>query len=236
VASAPAQQDEVPRRFITFEGPEGAGKTTQIRRLAEALAALGETVQVTREPGGVPLAEALRRVLLHTPTLSRAAEALLFLAARAAHVEEGIRPALEEGKIVLCDRFHHSTLAYQGYGLGLEVEELRRLCAFAAGGLQPGLVLLLDLPVADGLLRRRTGQLSLSLDASGAPARPEAVNRIDNRAVEFHERVRRGFLAEAERDPERFRVIDARRSASEVHQQIARVVAAHLQLEAVAAR
>jgi dTMP kinase len=204
--------------FITFEGPEGSGKTTQIALLAQAIQAAGREVVATREPGGVPAAEAIREMVLGSD-LTPEAEALLFLAARAEHARIVIRPGLERGAVVLCDRFNDSTLAYQGYGLGLDLERLRDLCDFAAAGLRPDLTLLLDLPVEQGLARRfRTSaraleQMSLDLDVPG-----EQINNLDRRMLEFHRRVREGFLAEAAREPKRIAVIDAARPPKQVHQ------------------
>ena len=211
-----------PGMFITLEGPEGSGKSTQALMLTSELERRGYTVHRTREPGGVDFAERLREVVLQAPTDPRA-EALLFLAARAAHVEDGIRPALDRGEIVICDRFHHSTLAYQGYGLGLEVEELRRLCAFAGDGLDPEVVLLFDVPVSVGLARVQKGgfegiQLSLAMNVRGEEGAPERrVNKMEERPQEFHQRVRQGFLTEARLDPDRIRVIDASREIEEVY-------------------
>ncbi|MBI3911593.1 MAG: dTMP kinase [Armatimonadetes bacterium] len=210
--------------FITLEGPEGSGKSTQMERLRKALEDRGVAVLATREPGGVPVAERIREVVLHEPLAPRA-EALLFLAARAQHVEEVIRPALQAGKVVLCDRFHDSTLAYQGYGLGLDLEELRRICLFASDGLQPDLTLLLDVPVKVGLKRRGAwmNQPHLALGLAAAPGR-ETITRIDNRPIEFHERVRAGFLAEARRDPRRVRILNANRSPEAVHAEVCQLV------------
>src|SRR5688572_13717376 len=139
--------------FITFEGPEGGGKTTQIVLLAQSLRDLGREVVTTREPGGVAVAEEIRKLVLHGQ-IHPETEALLFLAARAEHARTVIRPALGRGAAVLCDRFNDSTLAYQGYGLGLDLDHLRSLCTFAATGLVPDLTLLLDLNPEIGLRRR----------------------------------------------------------------------------------
>ncbi|HHX39435.1 MAG TPA: dTMP kinase [Armatimonadetes bacterium] len=189
--------------FITFEGPEGAGKTTQAHLLGEELRRAGREVQLTREPGGDPLAESIR-ALLQNPelTLVPRAELLLFLAARAQHVERVIRPALEAGKVVLCDRFADSTVAYQSYGVGLPQESVHLLNRFATGGLEPDLTLLLDLDVSLGL--QRQGDWS----------------RMELRGVEFHRRVRAGFLALAKEHPERIRVLDASRPVPEVARDI----------------
>jgi len=189
--------------FITFEGPEGAGKTTQAHLLGEELRRVGHEVQVTREPGGDPLAESIR-ALLQNPELALVprAELLLFLAARAQHVERVIRPALEDGKIVLCDRFADSTVAYQSYGAGLLLESVHQLNHFATSGLEPDLTLLLDLDVSLGLQRQ------------------DDWNRMELRGVEFHRRVRAGFLALAKEHPERIRVLDASRPVPEVARDI----------------
>jgi dTMP kinase len=212
--------------FITFEGPEGAGKTTQIRLLTEALTGKQKVeVVTTREPGGVSAAEAIRELVLHSD-IAPETEALLFLAARAEHARRVIRPALERGAVVICDRFNDSTLAYQGYGLGLDLEQLRGLCAFASAGVRPDLTILLDLPPEVGLRRRLpasggdTAQLHLEIDLPATEAAPQSVNKMENRALQFHRRVREGFLKEAERDPERIYVVDASRTVKQVHDRI----------------
>ena len=209
--------------FITFEGPEGGGKTTQIGLLEHALRELGHEVVCTREPGGVPAAEAVREIVLESKLFPET-EALLFLAARAEHARALVRPALERGAIVLCDRFNDSTLAYQGYGLGLDVEQLRSLCEFAASGLQPDLTVLLDLAPETGLARRFGAQLPLDIDLPANQPAPQSVNQMEHRAVEFHRRVREGFLKEAERDSRRIYRVDATRPVKQVHQEILREV------------
>lgn len=198
--------------FVTFEGPEGAGKSTQIRRLASELEARGYSVVATREPGGTAIGEAIRQILLapeHSAMLPET-EALLNTAARAQHVAEVIQPALAAGKIVLCDRFVDSTLVYQGAGRGLPTSELLALQRFATRGLWPDLTLLLDLPVEVGQARRR---------ASGEP-----LSRFDADALGFHERVRTGFLALARDDPARWRIIDAAQSEEAVAREVLAVV------------
>ncbi|MBI5854995.1 MAG: dTMP kinase [Nitrospirae bacterium] len=191
--------------FITGEGVEGSGKTTQLARLATSLRTLGYEVLETREPGGTPLAEQIRTVLLNRTVGTSATqtapvlpwcEAHLVLAARTQHVAQVIRPALRRGAIVICDRFVDSTLAYQGYGRGLSVPVLRRLNTQATEGLAPDLTLLFDVSVRIGLARRRKGRLEET--------------RIDRENRHFHEKVRRGFLALAARVPRRLKVIDAR--------------------------
>lgn len=173
--------------FVSFEGPEGAGKTTQARRLADSLQAIGYQVVLTREPGGTPLAEAIRDLVLGQTTtggsvMSAATEALLFTAARSDHVERLIRPALAEGKVVICDRFTGSTMAYQGGGRGVDSEALAAAQLLATDGLTPDLTLLLDLPVREGLARRFA-------DRDG-----DAPNRLDTETDAFHERVRATYL------------------------------------------
>lgn len=184
--------------FITLEGPEGSGKSTQAIRLAAALRHAGYSVVHTREPGGTPLAEAIRQVLLSASArepVTVATEALLILAARSQHVAHVIRPALRRGQIVLCDRFSDSTFAYQGYGRNVNMRWLRRANDVASGGLAPDLTLLFDLPVSVGLARRR--------NARGRQ------NRLDRESERFHRKVRRGFLALARQAPRRITVIDA---------------------------
>lgn len=222
--------------FITFEGPEGGGKTTQIEAAASWLRSEGREVVTTREPGGLPQAEVIRDLVLHGD-LGPESEALLFLAARAEHVRKIIRPALERGAIVLCDRFTDSTIAYQGYGLGLDLETLRGLCRFASLGLAPNLTLLLDLRPDLGLERRlgsarqSARQLTLEMDLgqqAGMPA--QAVNKMENRDLAFHRRVRDGFLREAEREPERIVKIDASRSFPVVERAITREIRTGMRL------
>lgn len=184
--------------FITFEGPEGGGKTTQIRLLAQWLADQGHAVVTTREPGGTRIGDAVRGILLnpaHTE-MRPEAEILLFSAARAQIVGEVIRPHLARGGIVLCDRFADSTLAYQGYGRQLDLTALRQITAFATGGLTPDLTVCLDLPVLEGLRRKQSGDLA-------------EWNRMEREQLAFHERVRQGYLALAAAEPQRWLVVDA---------------------------
>ena len=190
-------------RFITFEGVEGCGKSTQLERLAAHLAARGHEIAATREPGGTPISEAIRRVLLDpdNSAMHPMTELLLYQAARAQHVAERIRPALERGVVVLCDRFHDSTAAYQGAGRSLPMDALRQLHGLAADGLTPDLTLLLDLPAEAGLERAR-GQ--------GRPDRLEGEN------LPFHQRVRDAFLDLARGEPDRITIVDATESVEEV--------------------
>jgi dTMP kinase len=193
--------------FITFEGPEGAGKTTQIALLETALRARGFAVTRTREPGGDRVGERVRDLLLHAG-MSAEAEMFLFAAARAQNVQEVVRPALAAGHVVLCDRYTDSTLAYQGYGRGLPVDFLDTVNAFATGGLVPVCTILLDLAPGVGLARQQA----------------EEQNRLDREALTFHERVRDGFLNIARQHPARFVVIDAAGRVADVADAVQRAV------------
>lgn len=203
-----------PGRFITLEGGEGAGKSTQIRRLAAALTARGVEVVVTREPGGGSAGAAAIRALLvsgETGRWQRLTEAMLHNAARHENVEALVRPALARGAWVLCDRYADSTLAYQGYGLGVDLGVLRQLQAIATGGLLPDLTLVLDLPVAQGLARagRRLRQDALSVGGAAPSAADAAEDRYERMGGDFHRRLRDGFLTIARDEPARCAVIDA---------------------------
>lgn len=203
--------------FITFEGPEGSGKTTQIRFVAEWLSDQGLDVLTTREPGGTRIGEAIREVLLspaHTEMCAEA-EILLFSAARAQIVRETLQPHLARGGVVLCDRFADSTLAYQGYGRLLDLETLRQITLFATGGLVPALTICLDLPVAEGLRRKQGGD-------------QVEWNRMERERLDFQERVRRGFLALAAAEPQRWLVLDALREMEVIQTEIRQRVAALL--------
>jgi dTMP kinase len=203
--------------FITFEGPEGSGKTTQIRLLADWLREQGWEVLTTREPGGTRIGEAIRDVLLspeHTEMCAEA-EILLFSAARAQIVREMLQPHLACGGVVLCDRFADSTLAYQGYGRLLDLDTLRQITAFATGGLVPTLTICLDLPVVEGLRRKQGGDQA-------------EWNRMERERLDFQERVRSGYLALAAAEPARWLVLDALREVEVIHAEIRRSVAALL--------
>ena len=196
-------------RFITFEGPEGGGKTTQAKRLIQRLQDSGREVLYTREPGGTPTGEAIRGILQHDQAgepLAAEAEVFLFAASRAQLVRRVILPALEKGTIVVCDRFADSTIAYQGYGRGFPVEQMLTINALAIDGAQPDLTLLLDVPVSLGFERITERQRVLF----------ESADRIEREQREFHERVRAGYLDLARRWPERFRRLDAARDPSTV--------------------
>jgi len=192
--------------FITFEGPEGGGKSTQIHRLAAALAEEGYVVWTTREPGGTRLGEMIRPLLLgpRQTRLSPWTEALLFTAARAELVDEVIRPRLQRGEVVLCDRFSDSTLAYQGYGRGLDLKTLQGLQAEATGRLMPDRTLLLNLPVEAGLARIPRN----------------AQDRLDRETVAFHRRVHAGYEQMAAEDPQRWREVDASADPDQVARRI----------------
>ena len=198
--------------FITLEGTEGSGKSTQAARLAETLRTEGHAVLLTREPGGTPAAELLREVLLKSNSESLAAEteAFVILAARRQHVDHVIAPALRQGAIVICDRFVDSTLAYQGYARGLELKTLRTMNRWATGGLAPDLTLLFDLPVATGLRRRQR-------DAAGQ-------NRLDRETKRFHEHVRSGFLELARKEARRIKPINAARTPDRIAEDVRALV------------
>ena len=189
--------------FITLEGGEGAGKTTQILHLAEWFQRRGTSCILTREPGGTPLGKSIRALLLNPENQGMAAETelMLYMADRAEHVHKVILPALTAGRTVLCDRFFDATLVYQGAARGLPLERLVQLHRLVLGGLRPQLTLLLDLPPEVGLSRAR-GQL-----AKGARALIES--RFEHEAIEFHRRVREGYLNLARQEPDRFRILDA---------------------------
>jgi dTMP kinase len=205
-------------RFITFEGGDGSGKTTQLKAIESHLRARGKSCLSTREPGGTSLGELIRQVLLEVgkQPITSPTELFLYLADRAQHIHEVIIPALEQGKIVLCDRHTDSTLAYQGYGRGIDLGLLRSLNHIASQGIKPDLTLLFDCPVEIGLSRTAQRQ---SQTASG---RNE--DRFEREKIEFHERVRAGFLELARAEPDRFRIIDAARSAEEVGQEIKNII------------
>lgn len=193
------------RALITFEGGEGAGKTTLINHLYGSLAAEGRSVLKTRQPGGTPLGAKIRELLL-TPTqhpISSRAELLLFLADRAQHVDECIVPALEKNTIILCDRYCDSTMAYQGAARGLDPETLEELCLFSTKGVEPDLTLYLDIEPEKGFERVQ---------------KERKCDRIEQETLEFHHRIRNCYLEIAEKEPHRFFILDASCSAEEVYQ------------------
>ena len=188
--------------FLTVEGIEGAGKSTFIGLLEDELVKRGVDFLRTREPGGCALGRQIRPLLLDvSQNVSDRAELFLFLADRAQHVADTIRPALERGQWVICDRYADSTIAYQGYGRGMDPEELQRLNDYATGGLWPDITFLLDLPVEEGLGR--------ALARNGREGLTKSEGRFEAEALAFHQRIREGFHLRALRWPERFRVLDA---------------------------
>lgn len=206
-------------KFITFEGGEGAGKSTQIRLLAERLTALGEAVVITREPGGTPTAEAIRRVLLSglAEQLGPDGEAALFAAARADHVDRVIQPALKEGKWVLSDRFFDSTRVYQGLAGGADAGLLNALERAAVDGTRPDLTIIIDVPPEIGLTR--------AAKRGGAQGTPDRFERDD---IALHEKRRQAFLSIARNEPQRCVVIDGTETAATTADAIWRAVAARL--------
>ena len=192
--------------FITFEGIEGCGKTTQMQLLAAFLETHGHGCVLTREPGGTRLGERVRRYLKQTDEtrISPLAELFLIATARAQLVSEIIRPELEKGKMVICDRFTPSTLAYQGYGRGLNTDALREVNDIATDGMSPDLIVLLDIPIEDGLGRKKSKER----------------DRFESESLAFHARVRRGYLDMAKADPERWLVVDGRLPKKEIEKMI----------------
>lgn len=207
--------------FITFEGVEGCGKTTQLRLLKERLEAAGQRVTATREPGGCPIADQMRAILLDAgnSAITPLAELLLYAAVRAQHVQEVIAPALDRGEIVLCDRFTDATIAYQGNGRGLDLATIADLNRLATGGVTPKLTLLIDCPVEVGLSRARA-----RIEA-GSGAREE---RFELESIRFHERVRQGYLGLAEADPERYLIVDGSGGVTETEKRVSAALAGRI--------
>jgi dTMP kinase len=207
--------------FITFEGPDGCGKTTQVKMLAGHLSEFGYDVLQTREPGGTPIGDQVREVLhsLDNQAMCPHAEFLLYSASRAQHVEEVIRPHLERGGIVLSDRFFDSSLAYQGYGHRLDLAVLRQVTVFATGGLKPDLTVYLDIDAEEGLRRRQ------------AAARQGAEwNRLDAFTLDFHRRVREGYQKLIAQEPQRWIVLDGSGPVEDVQEAVRREVMARLEM------
>ena len=204
-------------RFITFEGIEGSGKSSQIALLAGYLRSKQRIVSLTREPGGTTIGDQVRKILLDpaNKALDPAAELLLYAASRAQHLTEVIGPALERGAVVLCDRFSDATIAYQGYGRGLDRDMIDRLDRMVTAGMRPALTLLLDVDVAVGLARARGRN-----DLEGL----EAEARFENENLKFHDRVRRGYLALAKEEPSRISIVDAALTPDRVQEKIREIV------------
>jgi dTMP kinase len=202
--------------FITLEGPEGSGKSTQIALLATYLEEQGYSVVTTREPGGTRIGDQIRNTLhdVENTEMEPPTEFLLYSASRAQLVREFIRPALEENKIVLCDRYADSSIAYQGYGRDLDLDDLLTITEFATGSLKPDLTFLLDIDVEDGLSRRISGA--------------EEMNRLDLEAIAFHQRVRDGYHKLAAADPDRWVIIDAGRPPAAIQEDLRKAALARI--------
>lgn len=210
-------------KFITFEGPEGSGKSTQMAMLHSYLVRKGYDCLSTREPGGTGMGKLIRGIVLDADQkeIVDRAELFLILADRAQHTAEVILPALKEGKIVLCDRYNDSTVAYQGYGRGLDLAETRRMCAYCTMGLEPDLTFLLDVDVATGFSRIKENRLST--------LGKEAMDRIERAGSAFHEKVRAGYLALAKEEPHRITVLSPSENVEEMHLRIVKIVEAMLE-------
>ncbi len=205
-------------RFITLEGSEGSGKSTNLAFIHQQLQAAGLDVILTREPGGTPLGEEIRGLLLdhRNNAMHSDTELLLMFAARAQHINEIILPALERGQWVLCDRFTDATYAYQGAGRGIDEARIAQLEQWVQGDLRPDLTFFLDLPVDQGLAR------------AGERGEPD---RFEREQIDFFERVRQGYLSQAEHHPERYRLVDASLPLEQVQAQLAQQIAAYLQVQ-----
>lgn len=199
-------------KFITFEGPEGCGKSTQIRLLSESLTKQGRTVLTTREPGGTDVGEEIREILMNPEhvELTDLTEVFLYEAARAQLVNEVIIPALDSEHIVLCDRFSESTLAYQGYGGKISVEWIQKIDQMVRGGLSPDLTLFIDVDPEVGLKRARASE--------------KGIDRLEEKDLEYHKRVYQGYLELAKKNPERIKRVDGSKSPREVHEEILKLV------------
>ncbi len=203
--------------FITFEGVEGSGKTTQIQRLKKYLTQKGIPCKVTREPGGCPIGEKVRKILLNPDhrEMVPLSELLLYEAARAQHVKEVIEPFLKKGGVVLCDRFSDATIAYQGYGRKIDLRWIERLNHFSSRGIKPDVTFLLDCPSDVGLKRALKRNRTL---------KQEKEERFEKEKIQFHQRVRKGYLALAKKEPRRVKVIDTRQGEDNVFNKILKTV------------
>ena len=203
--------------FITFEGVEGSGKTTQIQRLKRYLTQKGFPCRVTREPGGCPIGEKIRKILLNPEhrEMSPLSELLLYEASRAQHVTEVVKPLLKKGLIVLCDRFSDASIAYQGYGRKLDLKWVERLNRLSSQGIKPDITFLLDCPSDVGLKRALQRNQML---------KKEKEERFEREKIQFHHRVRKGYLSIAKKEPHRVKVIDTREGEEKVFEKIRRIV------------
>jgi thymidylate kinase len=201
--------------FISFEGIEGCGKTTQIKLAGEYFQQRRVPFIITEEPGGTPIGRRIREILLNEGSfeqICKETEVLLFSAARAQHIRDVIIPALKEGTVVLCDRFYDATITYQGFGRGLDIDFIRILNDFSSAKQKPGLTILFDLPVEVGLER--------AMDRISRMNKSSAEDRFEREDLEFHKKVREGYLFLAKQDNERFRIIDSARGVDEVHREV----------------
>jgi dTMP kinase len=199
-------------RFVSFEGIEGCGKTTQISLLSDVLTERNIPHSVTREPGGTAVGEGIRKILLHSETihLTAAAELLLFYASRSQNILEKIEPSLEKGEVVICDRFYHASMAYQGYGRGIPIDFIEKLTELVCGQRRPEVTILLDIEPEIGLARARARN----------SRRKEDEGRFEMEDVAFYSRIRNGYLDLASRERDRMRVIPANRSIEEIHRDV----------------
>lgn len=199
-------------RFVSFEGIEGCGKTTQIALLSEALTRRAISHSVTREPGGTAVGEGIRRILLHSETihLTAAAELLLFYASRSQNILEKIEPSLARGEVVICDRFYHASMAYQGYGRGIPIEFIEKLTDLVCGERRPEITILLDIEPEVGLARAR----------SRNSKRSEDEGRFEMEEIPFYTRIRNGYLELASRESNRIQIVAANRSIDAIHKEI----------------
>jgi len=203
-------------RFVSFEGIEGCGKTTQIALLSDVLTNRAIAHSVTREPGGTAVGEGIRKILLHSETihLTPAAELLLFYASRSQNILEKIEPALAKGEVVICDRFYHASMAYQGYGRGIPIDFIEKLTDLVCGERRPEITILLDIEPEVGLARARARN----------SRRAEDEGRFEMEEVPFYTRIRNGYLDLASREPSRIRVVPANRSIEAVHQDVLKIL------------
>jgi dTMP kinase len=203
--------------FVTFEGVEGSGKTTQIQRLKRYLTQKGILCKVTREPGGCPIGEKVRKILLNPDhrEMSPLSELLLYEASRAQHVMEVIKPLLKKGMVVLCDRFSDASIAYQGYGRKVDLKLVERLNRLSSQGIKPDITFLLDCPPDVGLKRALQRNQKLKKEKEG---------RFEREKIQFHHKVRRGYLSIAKEEPHRVKVIDTREGEEKVFQKIRQIV------------